>query len=119
VNFWDVVDATAKVFEADTDSHHVFGITRPVHEGVAAMIQKATMDWISTEFKDKPQDEIQKDLQDRTDVLYASWVRYAERIYGINSAAGQQTGWEMIVGGSPSGNKSVVNKQFPGADRYY
>ena len=118
MNFWDIVDATAKVFEADTDSHHTFGISRPVNEGIGALIQKAAMDWLSTEFKDKAPDEVEQALSDRTDVLYASWVRYAERIHGINSAAGQQTGWEMIMGGAPwNGNKSLV--RLPGGDRYY
>jgi len=118
MNFWDIVDATAKVFENEAKSHYTCGISRPVNEGIGALIQKAAMDWLSTEFKDMSADEVNQALLDNTDVLYDKWVRYADRLHGINSAAGQQTGWEMIMGGSPwNGNDSLTN--LPGGDRYY
>lgn len=106
MEYWDIVNNIGKVFEKRSSLTHgkSYGMTKymeqsDLDEGVAANIQQAALDFLSTEFKGIPMHMIQRDLEHRTDELYDKWERYAQMVHGINSVAGIQTGWEMIIGG--------------------
>lgn len=102
MNFWEVVEATAKVLDDNSRfkrSFHLDDNSFLQMEGIGAKIQDAARDWISSAFRDMRRDEAESALVARTEELYDSWVGYAEKIHGIYSAAAQQVGWEMIMDG--------------------
>lgn len=111
MRYWDSVEAATNVI----NNHGLLagkshGLVRYREEGVGAMIQQAALDFLSTEFKGFPKDLVIRDLSDRESELYGKWISFAKKVYGINSIAGQQTGWEMIMGG-PYGDPGLTD--FP------
>lgn len=119
MDFWSVIEATRNIL-AEPSQYKVHGISRVrIDEGVGAMIQKAAMDWLSDAFafEGTRPDEVLKKIENDPDKYHESWVKFAEKIFGIESVEAQETGWEMIVGGIWSGNNSLV--YLPGGDRFY
>ena len=106
MEFWDIVKKTQGVIEdRGLQLGKSYGMKKylepkDIEEGIAANIQQAALDFLSKEFKGITMHMVQRDLEHRADEIYDKWVNYAEQIHGIMSAAGQQTGWEMIIGGN-------------------
>lgn len=100
MRYWDCVNAARQVIEDHgLTLGKTYGMTKYMGEGVAAMIQQAALDFLSIKFKGFSKEQVRQSLASQTDELYDKWTRFAEKVYGINSNAGQATGWEMIVGG--------------------
>ena len=117
MNFWDIVERTKNIIGVPS-GYRAVGISRVLEEknldeGTADLIQHAAMAWLSDQFHDMDAAEVQDQIANRSDELYVSWVQFADKYHGIGSVAGQQTGWEMIVGGLPwTGNAPL--SELPG-----
>jgi hypothetical protein len=108
---WDVVAEATKIMNRDPGITKSYGMRKVVNEGIAALIQKAAMDYLSREFRGIPKHLVVQNLLDRTDELQRKWDAYAEKVHGINSEKGKIAGWEMIMDGG------LID--LPGGDRYY
>ena len=107
--YWQTVEAVGNIMDNDIGDGKSWGMRKFIDEGVGALIQKAVMDFLSTEFKSVPKDEVMDDLMDKPEHYADRWIEMA-KLHGINNQGGLRLGWKFIQSGE--------FLDLPGGDRY-